>query len=619
MAIWEKALGAEHPDVALSLNNLAVLYQNQGRTAEALERIRQASAILRRRLVAVADSRSAGAGGEIGTKKFTFHIHLGVIAARMGEDPSLRAMLTAESVEIGQLHHDGSIGAALAQMAARYAAGSGPLAELVRQRQDMLKAWQKADADLVATAGKPPAERQPTAEQTLRERVHTLGQQLDAIDRRLNQEFPAYAELTLPEPVALDRLQRLIHPEEAMLVFAVGKGKEAKKSYVWLIRPGSASVRELPFNQEALLPRVDTLRAALDPERNGAMSPFPVTEAYSLYRDLIGPEAAGLEGVKTLFIVADGALERLPFSVLVTEPPSVGAVVNYQKVAWLVRRWAPVTLPTVASLRALRSVAAASKADKPFIGFGNPNFTLPSSAPGATKPATKPARGTEKATVALTRSLIADANELRSALVPLPETADELRTIAGVLRAKPDSLYLGTRASVPVVRTTNLAAYRVVAFATHALVGGELRGIAEPAIALTPPRQSSPDDDGLLRASQVAQLKFDADWVLLSACNTAAGSDQEAGTPGLSGLAKTFFYAGARAMLVSHWSVLSDTTVLLTTGMLREWQSHPELGRAEALRRSEMALLDNPPNPQYSHPMAWAPFVVAGEGGIGLR
>ncbi len=102
--------------------------------------------------------------------------------------------------------------------------------------------------------------------------------------------------------------------------------------------------------------------------------------------------------------------------------------------------------------------------------------------------------------------------------------------------------------------------------------------------------------------------------MILSACNTAAGDAP--GAEGLSGLAKAFFYAGARALLVSHWSVPSDSTVKLTTAMLAEAAENPGIARAEALKRSMLALMDDPETPHFAHPMFWAPFVVVGEGGV---
>jgi len=153
----------------------------------------------------------------------------------------------------------------------------------------------------------------------------------------------------------------------------------------------------------------------------------------------------------------------------------------------------------------------------------------------------------------------------------------------------------------------------VLAFATHGLVAGELTGVAEPALVFTPPETGTEADDGLLTASEIATLDLDADWVILSACNTAAAD----GTPnaeGLSGLAKAFFYAGARTLLVSHWAVASDAAVALTTGMLDELAKQPEIGRAEALRRSMLSLMANEEKDYFAHPMFWAPFIIVGEG-----
>ena len=102
--------------------------------------------------------------------------------------------------------------------------------------------------------------------------------------------------------------------------------------------------------------------------------------------------------------------------------------------------------------------------------------------------------------------------------------------------------------------------------------------------------------------------------MILSACNTAS-ADGSPGAEGLSGLARTFFYAGARAMLVSHWPVESESAMKLTTGMFTELADQPGLGRAQALKRAQLRLLQDEDNPRFAHPLFWAPFVVVGEGG----
>jgi CHAT domain-containing protein len=195
----------------------------------------------------------------------------------------------------------------------------------------------------------------------------------------------------------------------------------------------------------------------------------------------------------------------------------------------------------------------------------------------------------------------------------LPETADELYAVARQLGASDSDVRLGAAATLTSVKIASLDQYRVIDFATHGLVAGEVNGLSEPALVLTLPEHPTADDDGLLTASRVAKLSLDADWAVLSACNTAAGD--KPGAEGLSGLARAFFYAGARALLVSHWPVDSDAAVKLTTAAFAELAKNPAIGRAEALRRSMQRLIADQSSPRNADPAVWAPFVVVGEGG----
>ena len=157
--------------------------------------------------------------------------------------------------------------------------------------------------------------------------------------------------------------------------------------------------------------------------------------------------------------------------------------------------------------------------------------------------------------------------------------------------------------------------YRIVHFATHGLLAGETAIIdkagAEPALVLIPPAHVSADDDGLLTASEITTLKLNADWVVLSACNTA-GAAGTSSAEALSGLARAFFYAGARALLVSHWEVYSEAAVKLTTRAFAEIAADPNVSRAEAMRRSMAAMIGS--GGWDAHPAYWAPFIVVGEG-----
>jgi len=220
------------------------------------------------------------------------------------------------------------------------------------------------------------------------------------------------------------------------------------------------------------------------------------------------------------------------------------------------------------------------------------------------------------------RGGFADVELIRSQ-VPLPETAAELCTVARSLGAQDGAVHLGDKASETTIKALSangsLSQARVVHFATHGLIASETSIVigskAEPALVFTPPSTPSEQDDGLLTASEVAQLKLDADWVVLSACNTAAGGSEEANAQALSGLARAFFYAGARALLVSHWAVESEATVSLITRTFDQLKADAQAGRSEALRRSMLALIAS--GGRNAHPAAWAPFVLVGEGGAG--
>ena len=196
----------------------------------------------------------------------------------------------------------------------------------------------------------------------------------------------------------------------------------------------------------------------------------------------------------------------------------------------------------------------------------------------------------------------------------MPETAIELCLVANSFAPIKGDVYLGKEASEATIKSLSesgrLEQYRMLHFATHGALAGQVRGSIEPGLVLTPPAAATPADDGYLSSSEISGLKLNADWVVLSACNTA-GSDAS-NSEAFSGLARAFFYAGTRALLVSHWPVNSDAAVGITTGATGAMTSHPDIGPAEALRRSISALAAK--GSEHAHPSVWAPFVLVGNG-----
>jgi CHAT domain-containing protein len=430
-----------------------------------------------------------------------------------------------------------------------------------------------------------------------------------------------------------------------VLVLDTGEMKPvAEETFVWVITKSDARWLRSELGRPMLAREVAALRCGLDftawtgagaqrcaqglglpaglVPRADEQLPYDVDRAHRIYRALLG-EAGDLIAGRHLLVVAPGALAQLPLQALVTAPFSGG---DLRAVGWLARQNALTVLPAVSSLKALRRHARPSAAQLPMIGFGNPLLDgMDARMAGAAKLArelqhcTQALRQREAATqserrLRALRTGLADSRQLKTQS-PLPETAYELCTVARQLRADLGEIRLGMRASEREIKALSgsgrLAQYRVVHFATHGTLAGEIAGSSEPGLILTPPVAASGDDDGYLSASEIAGLKLDADWVILSACNTAAGG--ATGAEALSGLARAFFFAQARALLVSHWNVYSDTTVKLVTHTMGTLAREPALGRAEALRRAMVAMIDTG-EPREAHPAYWAPFVVVGEG-----
>jgi CHAT domain-containing protein/Tfp pilus assembly protein PilF len=596
LAIFEKGLGPEHPNTAKTLEALAALHWAPGGAGpgeamsrdDALATIRRATAIHKERATAAGlentERARSGVRSELLAARSGFVTHVRLLGA--GETP--RDPDIAEAFEVAQLARASDTASAVAQMAARFATRDDELAALIRSRQDLALRLRFLDGELLRALSRSGQARDAGAAARIRRQIGDVEGQLTALSATLDSRFPDYQVLTGSAPLAMTDAQRLLGPKEALLSYLTGD----EESYLWVVTADRGRMVRLPIGRRELDDAVRALRGSLDASLTGGrVVPFPAAQAHALYMKAMAPAIPLLTGITHLLVVPDGALQSLPLAVLIAEPPAPQE--TYRDMKWLAGRYAFSTLPSESSLKALRRFAGGRSAPDPFVGFGDPAFK---GAPGSTR---------QLSALYQSRGL-ADVEQL-SQLAPLPESATEIAAIATALGAPLTSIFLGEAATESQVKRLDLARYRTLAFATHAFVAGQIDGIVEPALALTPPTVPTEQDDGLLTASEIARLKLSADWVILSACNTAA-PDGLPSAEGLSGLARAFIFAGSRSLLVSHWPVDSRAAAQLTTRMIEE-SGKSAVARHEALRRSMLALMQSR---GFDHPIYWSPFVLVG-------
>jgi CHAT domain-containing protein len=339
-------------------------------------------------------------------------------------------------------------------------------------------------------------------------------------------------------------------------------------------------------------------------------------------------------------VVAHDALGALPLAVLPSAPAALGSETEpmfsrYRSAPWLARSHAITVLPSVSSLVAQRALPAGDPTRRAFAGFADPWFSEAQASEAVAEAQQTTAALTSRGLLAtrglpvtlrsLPQMAAFDSAELEK-LPRLPDTREEVRSIALAMNADlTRDLFTGKDANEGQIKTMELSGYKVLAFATHGLVPGDLNGLTQPALALSAPDVAGVDGDGLLTMGEILGLKLDADWVVLSACNTAAA--EGAGAEAISGLGRAFFYAGARALLVSNWPVETTSARLLTTDIFRRQVEDSNLTRAQALRGAMLGLMDGPGYMDgdgrtvfsYAHPIFWAPFTLVGDGGHSQR
>jgi CHAT domain-containing protein len=535
-----------------------------------------------------------------------------------------------QSFRFADIARGSKVQGALNASAARASISDPALAELARREQDAQLQVRELQNTLREQLALAPDQQVPAAIAKMRADSEALRKERSDIRAQIEQRFPEYADLTSPRPPAVEDIQKALLPGEVMVSVYLAE----KSGYIWAIpRQGPATMAALPVGASEVGKTVATLRKALDAQASGIdeIPPYDVALAARLYEQVFKPVEAAWKDAKSLLYVPHGPLGALPIGLLPTEPVRLtkGALPfeEYKAVPWLSRKIALTQLPSVRALTGLRRAPPPKGERRLYLGIGDPFFSAEQAAEAAraapvmlASASATTSRGAPVQLRSAPKTMGVEAAEL--ALLPrLPDTSEELLAIAKALGADPArDVVLHKDANEKRITGMKLDDRRIIHFATHGLVPGELEGLTQPALALTAPEVAGVDGDGLLTMEEILGLKLNADWVVLSACNTASGAGE--GAEALSGLGSAFFYAGARALLVSNWPVDSVASRVLMSDLFKRYASGPAQSKAESLRQAMLALMDGPgfiapdtgkPAFSYAHPLFWAPFVLVGD------
>lgn len=500
----------------------------------------------------------------------------------------------------------------------------GVPADLLKRKQDNLDRQQEIAEIMTGASLNPDAEKKSNAD--LEAELNQLATEYDSIENQIRAASPRYASLTLPQPLTLAEVQQqVLDDKTALLEYSLG----SPNSYLWAVTQSGVSLFKLTaraaIDQQAidlrnqmvptkLRTRIAGIDVAGNQTRglgvapaapdNSAVAAF-ATASNALYKTAVEP-AASLIGDKRVLVVADGALNYVPFEALVSASGG-----DYSALPYLIKTNEVVYAPSASVVAVVRKQSV-KPTGKSVLLVADPVFN-------SNDPRSKGAAATAAAGTADTRGLglasaLTDvvgtpANQTPATglqLARLLGTRTEAEEIARLTRASGGTadLWLDLQASEAGVQTKDLKNYRVMHIATHGLLNAERPQFTGLVLSLV----GNKTGDGFLRTDEIFNLKLGAPLVMLSACETGLGKEKRG--EGVIGLTRAFMYAGAPTVGVSLWSVADRSTAELMTDLYKRMLTGQGMSAVAAKRAAQQGMIAGK---KYSAPFYWAPFVLVGE------
>jgi CHAT domain-containing protein len=580
-ALFGRTLPGSKPLAETEFLRAAALAET-GEIADALTQCRAAAALLR--------ELKAGAPTQL------IEPCLEIYGTQAGKaDPALQQILLAEMFELAQLAQANVTSQQIAQASARLAenARDPHVAEAIRELERTTAAlndlYRRRDELTQAQAGGAATDPAVTAEA---ERRITAARQAKAeAEAALQSASPNYGQL-VQQVVTAPEVLAALHPHEAFVGIALTR----KVGWSFLLYGGKLQLGRIDGGEPRMADLVKRFRSSMEFD-SGEPPAFDTEAAQLLYSGVLGTFATRLDDVTALVVAPSGPLLSVPFAAFLTGPADSG---NLGTAPWLIRRMTVAHVPAAANFVSLRKIAGGSRAHQAWFGFGD------------FRPVTL-----RQAETSFPGSACVESAQALAGLPPLPGAHAELETVRRLLSAPPSDELLAAAFTTPAVLKTNLKDYRILHFATHALLPSDLSCENQPAVVTSAPDGATNATGALLTAADITSLDLDADAVILSACNSGGANGGTAGES-LSGLARSFFYSGARALLVTHWSVNDRFIAYLVALTLDQFRSVPQNGLAAALAVAQRRILDEATGSlaAQAHPFYWAPLALIGEGGM---